>query len=100
MKKKMHTPAVRVYTKANCEYCEYAKELLGDRGVAFEEVAVGEDYERRGWLAWATGQRTLPQVFIDNTPIGGFADLMTIDAKGELQRRVAPREIEDEEVGI
>lgn len=79
---------VRIYTKTECQYCDYAKELLTERGIKFREVDVGEDYVLRGWLAWATGQRTLPQIFIDAEPIGGFADLMTLDATGELKRRV------------
>jgi glutaredoxin 3 len=79
---------VRVYTKPDCQYCDYARDLLKQRGVSFREVDIGEDYVLRGWLAWATGQRTLPQIFIDGEPIGGFADLMTMDATGELRRRI------------
>jgi glutaredoxin 3 len=78
---------VRIYTRTECQYCDYAKELLTERGIAFREIDVAEDYVLRGWLAWATGQRTLPQLFIDGEPIGGFADLMTMDATGELKRR-------------
>lgn len=88
MNKNSREKEVRVYIKPNCQYCDYAKELLVERGIAFKEVDVGEDYVLRGWLAWATGQRTLPQIFIEGEPIGGFADLMTIDATGELRRRV------------
>lgn len=83
---------VRVYTKPDSDFCKYAKELLTERGIPFREVDCGDDYVLRGWLAWATGQRTLPQIFIDSEPIGGFADLMTMDASGELARRTeAPR---------
>lgn len=82
---------VRIYTRANCQYCDYAKELLKERDVDYREIDVGDDYVLRGWLAWATGQRTLPQIFIDGEPIGGFSDLMTIDATGELRRRTQPK---------
>jgi len=80
---------VRLYLKPDCRYCDYAKELFTERGVRFREIDVNDDFVLRGWLAWATGQRTLPQIFIDGEPIGGFADLMTMDATGELKRRVA-----------
>lgn len=82
---------VRIYTRHDCQYCDYAKELLSERGIEFKEVFVGEDYILRGWIAWATGQRTLPQIFIDGEPIGGFADLLTIDATGELARRMTEK---------
>lgn len=78
---------VRVYTRSECQYCDYAKELLTERGIPYREIDVGEDYVLRGWLAWATGQRTLPQIFINGEPIGGFSDLMKMDAVGELRRR-------------
>lgn len=78
---------IRLYIKPDCQYCDYARELLRQRGLPFREVDVGEDYVLRGWLAWATGQRSLPQIFLDGEPIGGFSELMTLDASGELKRR-------------
>ena len=86
---------VRIYTRSDCQYCEYAKELLEERAITYREIDVGDDYVLRGWLAWATGQRTLPQIFIDGEPIGGFADLMTIDANGELARRTKNKVAQD-----
>jgi glutaredoxin 3 len=89
---------VRIYTRPDCQYCDYAKELLTDEGIKFDERSVmiveagkepRQDFMLTGWLAWATGQRTLPQIFIDGYPVGGFADLMTIQATGELKRRLA-----------
>ena len=76
---------VRVYTRSECQYCDYAKELLTERGIPYREIDVGEDYVLRGWLAWATGQRTLPQIFIDGEPKGGFSDLLSLDATGLLR---------------
>lgn len=90
MKTKKQTVEVRVYTKSDCQYCDFAKEMLTERGIKFDERDVGVDYVLRGWLAWATGQRTLPQIFIAGEPIGGFADLMTLDAEGELMTCVFP----------
>ncbi len=56
--------------------------LLADRGVLFDEVDVSEDSERRAWLLKRTGQRTVPQVFIDGEPIGGFRELVAKDRAG------------------
>lgn len=78
---------VRIYTQPN-EYSELAREILTDRNISFREIDVAEDYVLRGWLAWATGLRTLPQTFINGEPIGGFADLMTADSTGDLRRRI------------
>lgn len=82
-------PRVRVYTTLICPYCVRAKALLRDRGIAFEEIDVTGDAERRAWLVEATGRRTVPQVLLDSEPIGGFAELLAMDASGELGRRLA-----------
>ena len=78
---------VRVYTRADCHFCDEVKEVLTARGIEFREVDVAADYVLRGWLAWASGQRTLPQVFIAGEPAGGYSDFMKIDAVGELRQR-------------
>lgn len=90
----MKDARVRIYVRPDCQYCDRAKELLTEAGIAFDERSVmlddnTEDRVLRAWIAWSTGQRTLPQVFIDGEPIGGFADLMTLDATGELKRKLA-----------
>ncbi len=75
---------VRVYTKKSCPYCVRAKALLSRKGVAFEEIDVEHDDALRTWLVEATGQRTVPQVFAGDRPLGGFADIDALDRKGEL----------------
>lgn len=84
---------VRVYTRPDCRYCDYAKELLTEAGIPFRECSVRmengeEDDIILGWLRWETGQKTLPQIFIGGDSIGGYADLMTLSATGELARLV------------
>ncbi len=76
--------AVRVYTKRNCPYCVRAKALLSKKGVAYEEIDVEHDDALRTWLVETTGQRTVPQIFAGDRPLGGFTDLDALDRNGEL----------------
>ena len=85
----MAAPTVKLYTKSNCPYCVRAKALLGRKGVAFEEIDVSRDDEKRAWLVKATGRRTVPQIFIHGEPIGGSDELHELDRKGELQKKLA-----------
>ena len=75
---------VRIYTTPICPYCVRVKQLLSGKGVRYEEVDVANDPERRQWLVDVTGQRTVPQVFIDERPYGGFTDLVALDRQGKL----------------
>lgn len=75
---------VRIYTSPSCGYCYYAKELLREKGVQFEEVDVTRDFEKRRWLAEVTGKRTVPQVFIDGKACGGYTDIAALDRTGRL----------------
>jgi glutaredoxin 3 len=79
---------VRVYTTRVCPYCFRAKGLLAKRGVAFEEIDVSDDLEKRTWLVQATGQKTVPQIFIDEDSVGGSDELAALDRAGELVKRV------------
>jgi len=80
----MPAPKVIVYTKQHCPYCVRAKHLLGRKGVAFEEISVEGKDELRIWLAEATGQRTVPQIFAGDRSLGGYTDLAALDAEGKL----------------
>jgi glutaredoxin 3 len=77
-------PKVRVYTKQQCPYCVRAKSLLAKKGVAFEEIDVEHDDALRTWLVEASGQRTVPQVFVGDRPLGGFSDIDALDRQGKL----------------
>ena len=72
-----------------CPYCIRAKALLKSRGIQYEEIDVTGDPSARAWLVQATGRRTVPQIFIDDEPIGGFDDLRALDVSGELSRKLA-----------
>lgn len=80
--------AVKVYTTAYCIYCRRAKSLLKSLSIPFEEVAVDGDSESRAWLVQATGQRTVPQVFIGEESIGGFTELSMLERSGQLQDKL------------
>jgi glutaredoxin 3 len=77
-------PNVKVYTSRSCAFCGAAKRLLAARGVAYEEIDVTGDYEKRVWLAETTRRRTVPQIFIGGEPIGGYDDLVALDRSGKL----------------
>lgn len=80
---------VRVYTTRICGYCGAAKRLLQRKGVPFEEIDVSRDHDKRMWLMQATGQRTVPQIFIGDESIGGYSELSALDRAGELDQKLA-----------
>lgn len=80
----MASPRVTVYTKENCPFCVRAKALLQRKGVAFEEIPVEGRDDLRAWLVEATGQRTVPQIFVGERSLGGFTDVDALDKEGQL----------------
>lgn len=77
--------AVKMYTTAVCPYCIRAKTLLKQRGVAqIEEIRIDTDPAQRQHMMDITGRRTVPQIFIGDTHVGGCDDLMALDSRGEL----------------
>ncbi len=78
--------AVRMYTTQVCPYCVRAKALLKQRGVeAIDEVRIDLDPAQRDRMIELTGRRTVPQIFIGETHVGGCDDLMALDRAGGLQ---------------
>lgn len=73
-----------IYSTNYCPYCHAAKALLKAKGVAFEEINVENDPKKRDWLVEATGQTTVPQIFIDGASYGGFDDINALDKEGKL----------------
>lgn len=80
---------VDIYVTAYCGYCDRAKQLLRRKGVAFRELDVGNDPEKRAWLVTATGRRTVPQIFIGGRSVGGYDDIAALDRTGELDGLLA-----------
>jgi glutaredoxin 3 len=77
--------AVKMYTTAVCPYCVRAKQVLKAKGVEqIEEVRIDVDPAQRDHMMQVTGRRTVPQIFIGNTHVGGCDDLIALDSKGGL----------------
>ena len=77
--------AVKIYSTLTCPYCHHAKALLKQRGVeAFEEVRIDLDPAQRASMMALTGRRTVPQIFIGTTHVGGCDDLVALDQRGAL----------------
>ena len=77
--------AVKMYTTAVCPYCVRAKQLLKSKGAEqIEEIRIDTDPVQRGHMMQITGRRTVPQIYVGETHVGGCDDLMALDAKGGL----------------
>lgn len=84
------TATVEIYTKFACPYCVRAKHLLDSKGVAYDEYDVTMGGTRREEMTHrAPGARTVPQIFINNTAIGGSDDLHALDRQGKLNDMLA-----------
>ncbi len=77
---------VVIYITTYCPYCTAAKALLRSKGVVFEEVDVTHDPDRRMEMEKRSQRRTVPQIFIDDRPIGGYDEARNLDFAGELDR--------------
>ena len=76
---------VTMYTTAVCPYCIRAKQILKARGVAdINEIRVDMQPQERAKMMEITGRRTVPQIFIGDTHVGGCDDLMALDSRGGL----------------
>ena len=76
---------VKMYTSLVCPYCVRAKALLKQRGVeVIEEIRVDLQPEQRDTMVRITGRRTVPQIFIGDTHVGGCDDLIWLDQQGDL----------------
>jgi glutaredoxin 3 len=76
---------VVIYTTDSCAYCHRARAWLSARNVPFSEVDVSDDdAARRALVERSGGQRTVPQIFVGPVHVGGFSDLVALDAAGKL----------------
>jgi glutaredoxin 3 len=74
-----------MYTTAVCPYCMMAERLLVSKGVEIEKVRIDLQPERRVEMMEKTGRRTVPQIYIGDTHVGGFDDLSALDRAGKLE---------------
>ncbi|HVZ42487.1 MAG TPA: glutaredoxin 3 [Ramlibacter sp.] len=83
-------PTVKMYTTAVCPYCIRAKQILKAKGVdAIEEIRVDMQPDQRLEMMQITGRRTVPQIFIGDTHVGGCDDLMALERAGRLDPLLA-----------
>ncbi|MEY2661044.1 MAG: Glutaredoxin-3 [Pseudomonadota bacterium] len=77
---------VKMYTTAVCPYCVRAKQILKSKGVEqIEEIRIDSDPAQREHMMAITGRRTVPQIFIGETHVGGCDDLIALDGRGGLE---------------
>ena len=83
-------PPVEIYTSRFCPYCHAAKTLLSRKGVAFTEINLSHDFERRDeMIERANGMMTVPQIFIGATHVGGCDELYDLEGAGRLDALLA-----------
>lgn len=75
---------VVIYSKDSCPYCQMAKELLSARHVSYEEIRIDLDAHQRDEMIRLSNRRTVPQIFINDEPIGGYDDLAALVKSGKL----------------
>jgi glutaredoxin 3 len=75
---------IRIYTTPTCPYCGRAKRLLQKKNIPYEEIDVGDDDDARMQMMQRTGRRSVPQIFIGDTHVGGSDELYALEQRGEL----------------
>lgn len=82
-------PKVQIYTTQWCPYCHAAKALLEEKGVTYDEVNAEDPEVRAQMVQRAHGRRTVPQIFIGDTHVGGYDDMAALDRRGQLDPLLA-----------
>ena len=80
---------IEIYTTRWCGYCVRAKTLLDSHGLDYEEISLDDDPAFRQLLLDLTGGWTVPQILIDDAPIGGYTELWRLDRSGALDEKLA-----------
>jgi glutaredoxin 3 len=80
---------VTLYTTETCPFCRSAKSLLASKGISMKEINVQTQPAKREEMVKRSGRRTVPQIFVENTYIGGFDDLAKLDRQGGLMSMLA-----------
>ena len=79
-------PQIIIYTRDYCPFCHSAKALLRSKKVGFQEIDITGDERQQEEVVRLSGRRTVPQIFIDDTAIGGFEELRQLEIDGKLDR--------------
>lgn len=81
--------SVTIYGNTHCPYCGAARMLLTQKAVGFENINVTDDPALLAEMVARSGNRTVPQIFIGDSPVGGFDELYALDKTGELDKMLA-----------
>ncbi len=85
----MPQPAITLYTSANCGYCMAAKNFLKSRSLSWNEVRIDLDAAERERMLARARRTSVPQIFIGDTHVGGYDDLIALHRAGKLDALVA-----------
>ena len=77
---------VTLYGNETCPWCGAARMLLAQRGIAYTDKSVSKDPAAMDEMVNRSGSRTVPQIFVGDTHVGGYDELSSLDASGELQQ--------------
>lgn len=80
---------VHIYTSPTCGFCHAAKRMLSAKGVKFTEIDVSRDAMKKQQMMQKTGRRTVPQIYIGKTHVGGFDDMNALEQAGKLDSLLA-----------
>jgi glutaredoxin 3 len=80
---------VEIYTTQWCPYCNAAKSLLQEKGAEYQELDADTPERRQAMVVRANGRRTVPQIFIGDTHVGGYDDMAALDRRGQLDPLLA-----------
>jgi len=80
---------VRMYTTAVCPFCQMAERLLQAKGAEIEKIRIDLDPAERTAMMEKTGRRTVPQIYVGETHVGGYDDLAALDRAGKLDPLLA-----------
>ena len=81
-----------MYSSSLCGFCRAAKQLLQRKGLEFEEVLVDQQPQLRADIMRKSGQRTVPQIWVGDSHVGGYTDLAALDSSGELDTLINARQ--------
>lgn len=82
----MNQPVILMYSTTSCPYCVAARNLLQKKKVEWTEISLSAEPARRAEMMERAGRRTVPQIFIGDTHVGGYDDLNALDQEGALDR--------------
>ncbi len=77
-------PPVVLYGTRFCSFCLAARRLLDKKGIMFEDISVDTDLDLRMEIMEKSGQRTVPQIWVGSTHVGGYSDLQALETSGDL----------------